>query len=136
LSYDAVETIAEDASGQLWVGTLGGGMNKFDPASGQFTRYQHDEGNPNSLGDDQVKIIAVEATGRLWVGTVNGLDYFDPATGQFAHYTHDPDDPHSLNNNGNSAKVTMKCHLAAVLAIAAAVDRVVLAISLRNGYKV
>jgi ligand-binding sensor domain-containing protein len=39
LSHNWVWTIYEDSIGNLWIGTLGGGLNKFDPQTELFTRY-------------------------------------------------------------------------------------------------
>ena len=83
VSSDVVKTIVEDASGQLWVGTIGGGQNKFDPDSGQFTRFSNDPKNPNSLVYDNIEAIAIDNKGNLWIGTIAGLDYFDPKAETF-----------------------------------------------------
>ncbi len=37
LSDNRVFSIYEDQSGELWVGTIGGGLNKFDPENETFT---------------------------------------------------------------------------------------------------
>jgi len=31
----------EDRAGALWIGTQGGGLNRFDPSTETFTRYLH-----------------------------------------------------------------------------------------------
>src|SRR5262245_9528684 len=38
LSDDDITALHEDHAGNLWIGTFGGGLNKFDPAQGVFTR--------------------------------------------------------------------------------------------------
>ena len=38
LSFNDIITIHEDRAGYLWVGTWGGGLNRFDPATESFTR--------------------------------------------------------------------------------------------------
>ena len=89
LSADLVYTLLEDHSGRIWVGTVGGGLNSFDPATETFTYYQHDPKNPNSLSHDQVYSLFEDRSGRLWIGTTGGLDYFDRERQTFAHF--DPD---------------------------------------------
>jgi hypothetical protein len=32
--------VCEDRDGILWVGTYGGGLNKFDPKTGRFEDYK------------------------------------------------------------------------------------------------
>ena len=78
----------------LWIGTLSGGLNAFDPATQTFVRYQHAADDPTSLSNDFVRSIIEDESGTLWVGTNNGLNRLDRATGQFTRYRHDPDDPH------------------------------------------
>ena len=87
LSHNAVWTIYEDRAGTLWIGTLGGGLNKFDREKEQFTRFVHDPKNPHSLSDNTIGGIYEDQAGTLWIGTDGGLNKFDPAQQQFMHYT-------------------------------------------------
>ena len=54
LSSDLVLALSIDAQGQVWAATLGGGLNRYDPAIPQVKRYMHDELNPQSLIGDNV----------------------------------------------------------------------------------
>jgi ligand-binding sensor domain-containing protein len=40
LSHNAVVALYEDRSGMLWISTVGGGLNRFDRETEQFTHYQ------------------------------------------------------------------------------------------------
>lgn len=73
-----------DADGMLWVGTFGGGVNRFDPKDEKFTRFKHDPSNPQSLGDDYVYSIYRDKSGILWFGTMFGLTRFNPRTREFS----------------------------------------------------
>jgi ligand-binding sensor domain-containing protein/signal transduction histidine kinase len=86
LSDGWVSAMVEDAEGHLWVGTRLGGLNRYDPGTGQFTRYQHDGVDPASLSDDHIRALFVDKDNQLWVGTFVGLDRFEPETGKFKHY--------------------------------------------------
>ena len=78
----------KDPEGVLWIGTVSGGLNKFDPATEQFTRYQHRPNDPHSLSDDFVLAIHTDREGVLWVGTNDGgLNRLDRAQGDFTRYT-------------------------------------------------
>ncbi len=97
LPHDFILTLFEDAAGQLWIGTQGGGLARWDRASDTFVRYQHDSADPTSLAGSRVRAIHQDRSGALWIGTAeSGLDRFDPASGVFAHFRHDPADPRSL----------------------------------------
>jgi ligand-binding sensor domain-containing protein len=69
LSSSDVMSVYEDRSKALWVGTAGGGLNRFDPETEQFVHYRHDPRNPGSLSDDNVYAVFEDRTGVLWAGT-------------------------------------------------------------------
>jgi two-component system sensor histidine kinase ChiS len=86
LGGNSITTIIEGSAGELWVGTFGGGLNRFDRQTGSVTRYQNDPADPQSLGGNIVVALLEDQGGQLWVGTSVGLDKFDPAAGTFQHY--------------------------------------------------
>jgi len=99
LSSKNISTIHQDSSGHLWIGTLDGGLNNFDPGSGQFIIYQTLEDNPATINSNRVTAITEDLQGSLWVGTQKGLNLFDPATGRFTAFVHDRNNPDSLGEN-------------------------------------
>ena len=83
-------TLVEDRNGDLWIGTVTGGLNRFDPATGTFTRFQGEPGNPQSLPSNSVTSVLLDRAGRLWVGTWGGgLARLNPDTGEVTHYDHE-----------------------------------------------
>lgn len=101
LSDDDVSAIIEDDYRTLWVGTFGGGLNKFDRAAERFTHFKHDRFNPHSLGDNDVLAIGADRTGILWIGSQLGvgINKLDRRKEKFVHYKSDPTNPHSLNDD-------------------------------------
>ncbi|MBL7700195.1 MAG: histidine kinase [Chitinophagaceae bacterium] len=99
LPTDALETIASDKQGNIWLGTLGAGLLKFDPILHQYTQYRHSNTDTNSLGADWISNVLIDRNGIIWIGTGNGLDRFDPQTGRFIHYRSNEGDPRSLSSN-------------------------------------
>jgi signal transduction histidine kinase/streptogramin lyase len=76
--------IDEDAQGALWLASLGGGLQRLDPATGRFEIFRQ---AVNGLSSDQVNDVCVDrSSGIVWAGTQNGLDRLDPATGKFTVY--------------------------------------------------
>ncbi|WP_139956906.1 two-component regulator propeller domain-containing protein [Flavicella sediminum] len=86
LSHNYVMTIFESSLGDLWIGTLGGGLNKYIPPSenkkGKFIRYSIKDGLPNNA----IKGILEDNQKNLWVSTNKGLSKFNPATETFKNY--------------------------------------------------
>lgn len=101
-------TITEDEEGQIWIGTDGGGLNKFDPQTEIFTRFQHDPNDDTSINNDTINALLADSDGSIWVATNRGLNHFDPQTETFVHYEHDPNDGTSLSDN--SVVVLFKDH--------------------------
>ena len=99
LSTDALEAICIDASGIIWIATLGEGLERFDPAAGIFTHFRNNPNDPGSLSSDRVPTVFADREGTLWVGTRNGLDRLDARTGKFVHFRNRPDDPASISCN-------------------------------------
>lgn len=79
LSFPFVGKMTEDDAGNLWICTEGGGLNKLNPATGEFSRYTHQENNPQSVGNNNLKTIYYhQPTQRLYIGThTGGLSIFD-----------------------------------------------------------
>ncbi|HPR65445.1 MAG TPA: two-component regulator propeller domain-containing protein [Thermoanaerobaculia bacterium] len=97
ISSNFIRCLHEDSSGNIWIGTNGGGLNRLDRSTGKFTRYHADPDNPATLSNDYVWTILEDPTGALWLGTDGGgLNRFDPETETFTRYRHDPDRPGSL----------------------------------------
>ena len=96
ISNNYIRTVYEDRAGVLWVGTYGGGLNRFDSRSGTFTRFEHNPTDPTSLSDNRVWAIFEDHHGSLWVGTSGGLNRLDRSTGHFSLYQNDPQDSKSL----------------------------------------
>ena len=82
-----VTAMTMDSQGNLWIGTRQGGLNRFDPHSGQFIVYRHDSSRGSSLSADWVRALWFDSRGTLWIGTSGGLDRFHPDTNTFTHLT-------------------------------------------------
>ncbi len=95
--YNDLKCLDEDAQGALWIGSFGGGLNRFDPATGRVTSYRNDPADSASLPADLVRAVRVDRDGRVWAGTQGGgLARLDPRTGRFERFRHDPRDGASL----------------------------------------
>lgn len=100
LSANLVYALAEDHHGQIWVGTVGGGLNRYDPKTGRFVRYQHDPAEPRSLSHNAVVSLLVDDQDNLWIGTEGGgLNRLGPDRQEFIRYRHNPDARDTLAND-------------------------------------
>jgi signal transduction histidine kinase/ligand-binding sensor domain-containing protein/ActR/RegA family two-component response regulator len=100
LRGNLVASMEKAPTGEIWIGTNDGGLNRYDPRTGQFTAFPNDPQNPNSLSEDAVTAVDVDASGVVWAGTANrGLNRLDPGTGQVTRYLADPANPGALSTN-------------------------------------
>src|SRR5690606_18224761 len=70
-----VESILEDATGNLWIG--GAGLYKFNPNTKEFLKFDVEDG----LQSNSFKVGAAfkDQEGIMYCGGINGLNYFNPA---------------------------------------------------------
>lgn len=85
LSHNFITCLIEDQEGNLWAGTLAGGLNKFDPVTNSFHHFKPDEKDSTSLSANYVSEIAQDSEGNIWV-CANKLDKLNKGSGQFTHF--------------------------------------------------
>lgn len=71
LSNNIVYSIIKDNDTHLWVGTRGGGVNRFDIINETFEVIKFSE---NNFSSDDVLCLHEDNKGNLWVGTSMGLN--------------------------------------------------------------
>jgi len=89
LSHDYILALYESKEGDLWIGTFGGGLNKFVPETqdrpAHFIHYTEEHGLANNV----VKGILEDEAGNLWIASNKGISRFDPRSGSFKNYDTD-----------------------------------------------
>ena len=87
LSPNPVNAIYEDPAGNLWVGTVEGGLNRRPPGSNTFEHYT--TAAPARLSHNSVSCFTTDDEGRLWIGTWGGgigwIDMKNPNNKTFHH---------------------------------------------------
>lgn len=88
ISSDQITALASDPSGDLWIGTANGGLNRYNYAQDAFTAYLPDPENPEALIDAHVMDLLLDRQGDLWIGTFGGLDRMRESGGKavFQHF--------------------------------------------------
>jgi len=85
LSHNVVRAIFPDPfepERYLWVGTAGGGLNRFDRQTETFIHFTDKDGLPNNV----VYAILDDEEGNLWMSTNYGLSKFNPRTHTFKNF--------------------------------------------------
>ncbi|GAA6529715.1 hybrid sensor histidine kinase/response regulator [Segatella asaccharophila] len=65
----------------LWIGTRGGGLERFDKKAQTFTTF-YNTMSSNSLSSDDVISLLKDRQGRIWAGTTQGLNLMVIRNGQ------------------------------------------------------
>ncbi len=95
-----VLSICEGVKGNLWLGTVGGGLVHFNKTTQEFGVLRADVQNRFGLGSDSIKSLLLDDQGILWVGTFGGgINIHDTKAPRFQHYHHIAEDPNSLSEN-------------------------------------
>ncbi|MBP9153201.1 MAG: hypothetical protein KBF73_13025, partial [Flavobacteriales bacterium] len=68
LSQSQILCLFQSNTGELWMGTNQGGINKFNGSEFSYITKEH------GLSDNVVYAIAQDQLGRILVGTNNGLN--------------------------------------------------------------
>ncbi len=113
LSSNAVESIFEDRTGVLWIGTYRGGLNLLvlrgreghEREREQFVHYRSLPDGGKSLSNNTVNAICEDSAGTLWIGTDGGgLNRVLPPEGPeqslvFEQVKQDPRKKNSISDN-------------------------------------
>ncbi|MFW5656072.1 MAG: hybrid sensor histidine kinase/response regulator transcription factor [Bacteroidota bacterium] len=83
LSNNCIKAIAPDGLGNVLIGTYLGGLNQYDPLTGQNKIYKNNPNDSTSISDDAVWFVFTDSQNRIWVATSKGADIFDPKKGTF-----------------------------------------------------
>lgn len=94
-------SICEDTTGDIWIGTYSGEVNRFERKTGKFFRY--DVSNKQA-GHKEIRAIVEDSRGIIWVGTYGGGLYkYAAENDSFTHY------PHSGNLSEKDNQITSIC---------------------------
>ena len=98
IASNSITSIYANSPNHLWIASYGGGVTKFDMATGSFTVFSQDQ--PASILDNNVWAIYEDAKGKVWIGAESGaLNVYHQNTGKFFYYGYEPD---QMKNKGEN----------------------------------
>jgi ligand-binding sensor domain-containing protein/signal transduction histidine kinase len=99
ITHNVIVCMAEDAGGNLWVGTENDGLYIYDSQKNTFQNLRHNS-SPASLSNNSIYSFCRDITNNMWVGTYSGgVDVFDANSKKFIPYGNIPNNENSLSNN-------------------------------------
>lgn len=94
LSSDRVRALYVDSRDRVWVGTLGGGLNRYDRDNARFVRYAYGVGEKAGVVWD----LHEDSDGAIWVGDGESASLLNVDTGLFTRFHHREGQPGTPGN--------------------------------------
>lgn len=108
LSHNYITSLALSKNGILWIGTLGGGINKLKPGTNKFIKILNIPGDTTCISSDNITSIEIDRFGLLWVGTADfGVNVIDPDTNKVLRYQNVTD---KIDKSNLSSSQILKIH--------------------------
>jgi len=89
ISNNEIRCIYKSSKGELWIGTEGGGLNKWN-GDGTFERILRNDG----LIANSVMGVTEDEAGNLWISTFKGISQMNPVTMEIINFSF-----HTRKNN-------------------------------------
>ncbi len=94
LENSSIRALFLDSKKNLWIGTRLGGLTRFHQPSDTWKTFKNQQGNPQSISNDEILTITEDKRGRIWIGTEDGLNIYHPEDETFTSF--------KFNSNKNS----------------------------------
>ncbi len=99
LSNNNVITIFQDREGLIWIGTMRGGVNCYNPIDETFVNYKNTEAY-SLFTDNYVTAITQDEDGLIWIGTFGeGIYIYDKTYRTFSKIKKDSSNSNTISNN-------------------------------------
>jgi signal transduction histidine kinase/ligand-binding sensor domain-containing protein/DNA-binding response OmpR family regulator len=100
LRNDSIFAVHADQNGDVWVGTEGGGLSRWDSVAEAFQHYGSESGAPDNFENERLRVITRDAKGVMWLGSHDsGLYRFDESNGQWQQFLSEQGNVNSLSDN-------------------------------------
>lgn len=86
LSHNSISRVDIDSAGDLWVATMGGGLNRYNHVTRKFTNYSKLDEDGLSVLHDEITTIFADSKGNLWIGYADALSKLNTRTHEIYHY--------------------------------------------------
>ncbi|MCF6223306.1 MAG: response regulator [Flavobacteriaceae bacterium] len=72
INSNQINSIYQSANNIIWIGYVGGAINKLDPYKNTFFHYKHLPKNSSSISDNMINSIYEDSSKNIWISTSNG----------------------------------------------------------------
>ncbi|GGH00110.1 hybrid sensor histidine kinase/response regulator transcription factor [Mucilaginibacter phyllosphaerae] len=87
ISNNHLNCLLKDTDNTIWIGTSGGGLNRFYPETGRFKSYLLKGGAQKGISNNTIKKIFIDSRKNIWICTPDGLNLYDRKSDSFVIYS-------------------------------------------------
>ncbi|MBB3057654.1 hybrid sensor histidine kinase/response regulator [Mucilaginibacter gotjawali] len=87
LSNNHLYCLLKDADNKIWIGTQGGGLDRFDQVTHRFTNYQANGKKGATISSNTIHDIFLDSHKNVWVCTQDGLNKYVRSSNSFLTYS-------------------------------------------------
>ncbi|MBL4941453.1 MAG: response regulator [Colwellia sp.] len=99
-NHQKISSLSKDSKNNIWIGTLGGGLNMYNPITKMFTYFEHNAQIQNSILSNQITSLFVDSYDDVWIGAeLKGLNKYSTKCQCFKKYNAIDSDLTTLSNN-------------------------------------
>jgi two-component sensor histidine kinase/ligand-binding sensor domain-containing protein len=99
ITYRFSSLVFEDHYKNLWIGTNGKGLIRYNQRTGELTNFSSSPGNPATISNNYITSILEDQSENLWIATSFGLNKFNRAKNNFTRILNNYQISSSLINN-------------------------------------
>lgn len=96
LSNNHLYCLLKDVDNKIWIGTEGGGLNRFDQSTHRFNNYLVNYKRNGGISSNTIHDIFLDSHKNVWICTQDGLNKYVRSTNTFLTYS---------KNNGFASNV-------------------------------
>jgi serine phosphatase RsbU (regulator of sigma subunit)/streptogramin lyase len=100
INTNQVQSFYEDSVGNVWIGTVDGGLNFWERNFNTFVHYAEVPDDSTSLNNMHVTSILRDSENKIFIGTDGGgLNIFEESKGRFVHVLNTLRTPNAIPGN-------------------------------------
>ncbi len=99
IEANGITSIRRLSSGELLIGTYGGGLSLYRDKSNDFVNLMNDPNDPTTISNNRVLAIYEDSLGFVWIGTEMGLNLYLPETQTFKRYMSERNKSNSFSSD-------------------------------------
>lgn len=87
ISSNHLYCLLKDSDHNVWIGTEGGGLNRFNQSSQRFYNYFASDKKAGSISNNDIHNIFLDSHHNVWICTQDGLNKYNKSTDSFQKFS-------------------------------------------------